>query len=164
MHDSKYSRLRKLMLLAVLASLIMSNFSKGQVVEFQGYGVRQHIIKPPDSYSNRAIAYEKANVSLILDDNSVLLIERYGINDVDTILFEIRNEVFNETAFHFDLIDIEYPTRNLKGQFRPRPGEFVIMFYDESLAVVFLNLKRKNTSNEQILSNKEAWENRGLAQ
>jgi hypothetical protein len=136
----------------------------GQVVEFQGHGVRQHIIKSPDSYSNRAIAYDPADVSLILDDNSVLLVEKYAVNDVDTVLFEIRNEVFNETAFHFDLIDVEDPTQNLKGKFIPQSGEFVIMFYDESIAVIYLNLKRKNTSNEQIFSNKEAWENRGLAQ
>ena len=152
------------MLLSLLVSLLMSTLSKGQVVDFQGHGVRQHIIKSADSFSKRAIAYEPVNVSLISDNNSVLLIERYAINDADTLSFEIKNEVFKGTAFHFDLIDVENPPRNLTGQFRPGPGEFIIMFYDESIAIVYLNLRRTKTSNEQILDNKSYWTNRGLAQ
>lgn len=142
----------------------MSTICNGQVVEFQGNGVRQHIIKPSDNSIGKAIAYERANVSLILDDNSLLLKERYTANDVDTVLFEIKNEVFDETAFYFDLIDVNNPTRNLEGQFKPRQGEFVILSYDESIAVVYLYLKRKNSSSEQIFDNKSSWENRGLAQ
>jgi hypothetical protein len=162
MKDSKYSRLRMVMLIPLLASLLISSHSKGQIVEFHGHGVRQHILKSVDSYNKRALAYEKADVNLILKENSLLLVEKYAVNEVDSVLFEIKNEVFNGTAFNFDLIDIKNPERDIKGQFKPREGEFVILSYDMSIAVVYLNFKRKKTSSEQMLDNKTAWENRGL--
>jgi len=152
--------------MATLALVFLSAFSMSQAqsVEFNGYGVRQHIIKSSDNYGEKPIAYEQASVSLVLRDDAVLLKERFSLNDVDTVLFEIGNEVYKDDAFYFDLTDVNDPSRNLAGQFKPRKGEFVIMAYDESLAIVYLNIKRKKTSDEQVLDNKGAWESRRLAQ
>lgn len=164
MNNSRYSRFRLSLLSSLLFFLLNSTLSKGQVVEFKGHGVRQHILYSDDSFSKRTIAYEPADVSLVLDNNSVQLIETYGINEVDTVLFEIKNEVFKESAFYFDLIDVKNPTSDLKGQFRPQSGEFIILSYDRSIAIVYLNVRRKKTPNEPILDNKMAWKNRGLEQ